>query len=233
MGGFGSGRSSYGSLKDFTNELPKIVLGHSLNRGLIDHLRRVPVPIIQYGASRYTAYADCERDKLQITCKSNGSLIFSSTLEISRSTCHFGGTRAWFLCPLCDRRVRDIYLCKVDLCCRKCCQLVYPTQYMDKNQRWHYAYINKLNELHALEKDLQSNTPKFIRKIARLQQDVKFLHERSSQGLRSRNRTDLGPKDVSSKNAQKDGDWLALRQLSRVLRRHKKSLDDTNEHLNS
>lgn len=51
-------------------------------------------------------------------------------VAITRSLCHYGGSRPWFACPRCRERVAILYLWNVPLC-RRCAELVYPSQSED------------------------------------------------------------------------------------------------------
>lgn len=51
-------------------------------------------------------------------------------LRLSRSACHFGGSRDWFICPRCGRRVAMVYLTSVTGC-RQCLRLRYQSQSED------------------------------------------------------------------------------------------------------
>lgn len=48
-------------------------------------------------------------------------------VAIARTSCNFGGDRPWFVCPNCARRCAIIYLRGWPRC-RRCAQLVYPSQ---------------------------------------------------------------------------------------------------------
>lgn len=51
------------------------------------------------------------------------------TVRIAHTTCTFGGTRPWFICPTpdCNRRVAILYL-KSGFACRKCLKLAYACE---------------------------------------------------------------------------------------------------------
>ena len=51
-------------------------------------------------------------------------------LKLERTACHFGGTRLWFNCPRCIRRVAIVYLASVPGC-RRCLRLKYQSQSND------------------------------------------------------------------------------------------------------
>ncbi len=66
--------------------------------------------------------------RLRYTNKHNGkSRDFDYKVWISRSTCNFGGNRAWFLCPSCGRRVAVLFGGSV-YACRHCHRLAYESQ---------------------------------------------------------------------------------------------------------
>lgn len=50
-------------------------------------------------------------------------------VQLSSTACHFGNTRAWFLCPAkgCGRRVAKLYLSGRVFACRHCHRLAYPS----------------------------------------------------------------------------------------------------------
>lgn len=53
---------------------------------------------------------------------------------VTRTPCHYGKDRPWFLCPRCGALVAILYLWNVPTC-RKCAKLVYPSQSEDPIQR--------------------------------------------------------------------------------------------------
>ncbi|MFZ3582575.1 hypothetical protein ACOI1H_10440 [Loktanella sp. DJP18] len=57
-------------------------------------------------------------------------------VQIDRTRCHLGGTRAWFLCPArgCGRRVATLYGGTV-FACRHCHGLAYPSENESRRDR--------------------------------------------------------------------------------------------------
>lgn len=49
-------------------------------------------------------------------------------VTIERTRCNFGGTRPWFRCPGCERRVAVLYGVFVEYLCRHCYDLSYGSQ---------------------------------------------------------------------------------------------------------
>lgn len=52
-------------------------------------------------------------------------------ITISRTPCHYGGTRPWFTCPVRGERVAKLYLRGGRFACRHCQRLVYASQSED------------------------------------------------------------------------------------------------------
>lgn len=65
-------------------------------------------------------------------------------VTLDRTPCHYGGTRAWFLCPRCGRRVAMLYGGKRFLC-RHCHDLGYAVENEDAMSRL-LRRSNKLRE---------------------------------------------------------------------------------------
>ncbi|GGP18145.1 hypothetical protein [Silvimonas iriomotensis] len=59
------------------------------------------------------------------------------SIYLDSSACHYGNTRPWFLCPICERRVALLYLSE-NISCRKCKKLAYPVQNVGKLTRQIY-----------------------------------------------------------------------------------------------
>lgn len=49
-------------------------------------------------------------------------------ISLDRTSCAFGGTRPWWLCPSCGRRVAVLYGPGKLYACRHCCKLAYSSQ---------------------------------------------------------------------------------------------------------
>ncbi len=55
-------------------------------------------------------------------------------VAIDRTACHYGGSRVWFRCPCCNKRVAELYGGKV-FACRHCHNLAYDSQRENKHDR--------------------------------------------------------------------------------------------------
>jgi hypothetical protein len=56
-------------------------------------------------------------------------------VPIIETACHFGGSRPWFRCNACSRRVALIYGADDQFACRRCCKLSYASQHEPLAQR--------------------------------------------------------------------------------------------------
>jgi hypothetical protein len=52
----------------------------------------------------------------------------AETIGIARVPCHFGGTRPYFICPACRRRVAKLHGPDRYFRCRRCCRLAHASQ---------------------------------------------------------------------------------------------------------
>lgn len=50
------------------------------------------------------------------------------TIHLNHTSCTYGGTRPWWLCPSCGRRVAVLYGPGKLYACRHCCELAYSSQ---------------------------------------------------------------------------------------------------------
>lgn len=56
-------------------------------------------------------------------------------IRVTTTPCNYGGSRFWFICPKCRRRVGVLYSDFGHYICRKCVNRPYASQYQDKAQR--------------------------------------------------------------------------------------------------
>lgn len=66
-------------------------------------------------------------DSMRLSFSVDGQPV-SQHVPLDRTPCHFGGTRPWFRCPHCDRRVAVLFLRAGRFKCRQCSGVVYASQ---------------------------------------------------------------------------------------------------------
>ncbi|MBB5203938.1 hypothetical protein HNQ51_001231 [Inhella inkyongensis] len=62
---------------------------------------------------------------------SHGGQPVSQDVALVRTACHFGGSRPWFLCPGCARRVAGLFFRFGRFLCRHCGRVAYASQSQD------------------------------------------------------------------------------------------------------
>ena len=61
--------------------------------------------------------------------------LYPALVVIEWTACHLGGSRPWFQCPDCRRRVAILYRSELGLRCRRCLNLAYESQRQDARGR--------------------------------------------------------------------------------------------------
>jgi hypothetical protein len=129
MGGIGSGRRPSCSGKTATNDAMPLDIRKLSRKGLLTPgncfswqwlINDQPVS----GLSIRVGYNELT---LSYRKRSTGEIVEQRVL-VETTPCRFGGTRPWFTCPQCRRRVAVVYARGRYFACRKCCDLAYPTQ---------------------------------------------------------------------------------------------------------
>lgn len=80
------------------------------------------------GSVGFTAELGCLRLSYHYRDPSGQWLPRVQEITVDRTRCNFGGTRPWFRCPACNRRVGVLYGVAVDYLCRHCYGLSYGSQ---------------------------------------------------------------------------------------------------------
>ena len=132
MGGAGSGRWHRFDTKDTTSGNCALDVRYLQKRGLLR-------PGIWYAYS-WTRGGDPAGD-IRVTV-GDGMVVLnyrsrrrgspwqdvSEPVLLTTTPCHFGGSRPWFVCPRCLRRVALLYGAGTYFWCRRCHRLAYPSQ---------------------------------------------------------------------------------------------------------
>lgn len=65
----------------------------------------------------------------------------SQTIHLAHSACNFGGSRAWFVCPVCHERAGVLFMRAGRFACRQCQRVAYSSQSDDALDRtWRKQY---------------------------------------------------------------------------------------------
>jgi len=141
MGGYGSGRDSWGG-KDTTEEKKRLDVRWLRQQGYL-----TPGQILSLQWSRGerptgSAGGWVAQDLSSITMVYQASArggaweTIRQVVPLTWTACNYGGQRPWLLCPVCTRRVAVLYLAyRLRFACRHCCRLCYQTQKQDRTDR--------------------------------------------------------------------------------------------------
>ena len=126
-------------------------------------------------------------DVVHLQFSADGNPVRQS-VRLDRRACNFGGTRPWFGCPTCDRRVALLYMANRRFACRSCHNLVYKSQSeddIDRASRKLFKVEAKLGESRTRPKGMRQGTYRDItrrirdceqeRRITMLNRCMKYL----------------------------------------------------------
>lgn len=71
-----------------------------------------------------------EAEALRLLCEINGKPA-DQRIRIEQTPCNYGGSRPWFGCPVCGKRVAVLYLRHAVFKCRSCASVAYRSQSED------------------------------------------------------------------------------------------------------
>lgn len=140
MGGYGSGRRSYGDGKETTEDLLTIDVRRWQREGFL-----VPGRFFNWQWTRndkktaeiyVRPFQDCVALTYRHRVRGREWKELSYGVDLARTNCHFGGRRPWFICPAegCGKRTAILY-CNGIFACRECHQLAYPSQRESHEER--------------------------------------------------------------------------------------------------
>ncbi len=139
MGGYGSGRSA-GTRQPCLEELKNVDIRYMKQAGLLEvgrtgtlswSIRGTPL-----GSISYRMHSD--RLGLSYWVRRTGeteSHIIDMDVLFDETTCNYGGSRRWFLCPKCGKRVAVLYEHGHFFHCRHCVKLPYGVEQESKHDR--------------------------------------------------------------------------------------------------
>lgn len=114
-----------------------------ISRKLCSKLVRIDSFTLYKTTTVFTVYpvevkAELMADHLKVTYRNRKET--SYTIPIDKLTCHYGGYRYFFKCPLCQIRMRFLYFAEQSIfLCRKCLNLSYETQCLRPTERYMYT----------------------------------------------------------------------------------------------
>ena len=143
MGGKGSGTWYRWDTQTTIEQIRRIDIRLLKARGsLVKHPNQVSVGNLSWSRggepSGYINFR-CYFDRLELSYRyreGDGNWVpTDQTIHLEHTPCHFGGDRAWFTCPRCQRRVGILCGAGVLFLCRHCYRLPYRSQMEGKIDR--------------------------------------------------------------------------------------------------
>lgn len=140
MGGLGSGigfRFLRFRTKEMTEQLPSLDISDLFRR------RKASGSHVFHWLNEIRI--DVSEDRISLTNLTCDSYLAVSFVLVSATPCYYGGVRRWFVCPLCKKKARRLYLRGLELACRRCHHLAYPSQ----NETLAYRLLRRRDKLAA------------------------------------------------------------------------------------
>lgn len=140
MGGRGSGRHWYFGAKDTTGEYRALDVRRWHRDGLLEPGRWFGWQWLRDGETVASIHVRVESDRVVLSYRhQRGGEEWKSEeypVDLDRTSCTYGGARAWFRCPArgCGRRVAILYGGAI-FACRHCYRLAYPSQREARHDR--------------------------------------------------------------------------------------------------
>ena len=130
MGGFNSGRKPYSS-RARVEQCLSIAANQLHKAGYLDPGWIGSLEWSIHGEPVATIYLLAEESRLRLfysRCNGGAYEDVTETIDIVRNPCYLGGTRPFFKCPGCTRRVLKLYSGGSGFRCRHCYGLAYASQ---------------------------------------------------------------------------------------------------------
>lgn len=142
MGGPGSGRVMHfwKDGKDTTEESRRLDIRWFKQRGFLTPGAMGPVTWTCNGREVGSVWCQVQKDKVILNYH-HGDKTLTLKITLDETPCFYGGSRKWFLCPGCGKRVAVLYNSGRWFFCRHCldlcysCQLETPTDRLIRKQR--------------------------------------------------------------------------------------------------
>jgi hypothetical protein len=170
MGGWGSGRHAYGQTNRSTDSYPSLDVRRLHRDRQLGPGQTLPYSWTRLGERTESIKITIDLDRVTLSYQDRDPI----AVPLERTTCHYGGQRAWFKCPAegCGRRVAILYGGPV-FACRRCHNLSYRTQRLS-------AKSQALERAQAIRQELGGTTD--MREP--FPERRKGMHRRTYQNLR-------------------------------------------------
>ncbi len=135
MGGYGSGKKLPDRLKPVVEDFLSIDILDLKKGGLLDSGMGFIMDYTANGAGILTLSVQVADEALALVYDFNQTRR-KQELALARTPCHYGGSRAWLLCPKCQAKRNSLYLGPEGFwACRECLGLAYKIQRLNPHER--------------------------------------------------------------------------------------------------
>jgi hypothetical protein len=119
-----------------------------LKKNSISFERHIVQHYIRVGTAKMRLVREVNSLEWRLDMVERGPKNQRSFIQLVRTTCNYGGSREWFLCPFCSKRVGILYVDKDDFKCRHCLKLSYWSQQLSyRTIAPTLRYLTKLQEM--------------------------------------------------------------------------------------
>lgn len=154
MGGFGSGkcrfrRNAWRSKKLYTTSLLRLNVSevmkfHGKNPGSSFTVGDISIKV---------------KDESLVLGREGDEPLHFTSVDLALVSCNYGGYRYFCCCPVCEKRVQSLYLCKTIFACRHCLNLIYPSQ----NETLSFRLYKKSKKIKSMLDGQEWTKPKWMR----------------------------------------------------------------------
>lgn len=92
---------------------------------------------------------NCVRISYTLTTWDKKKMDIDTEVKCEWTSCYYGGSRRWFVCPSCGRRVGVLYM-GAGVACRQCWRMTYPCQ-QDRGERGWALYYRLLDKMGGID----------------------------------------------------------------------------------
>ncbi len=141
MGGFGSGHHYRRSASQCCEDTLRLNVSDFTKKGCFKDNTQgyVTWSVNDVTQNKLAFFYHQDALHLTYTVKSSSALTEPRNVEqkiyVSRTPCHYGGLRTWFVCGCCKKRAAKLFLVHTHFYCRRCQKLPYKSQQMSKVDR--------------------------------------------------------------------------------------------------
>jgi len=135
MGGYGSGKKNTDQLRPVVEDSPILNILDFKKEGLLDPGMELTLTYTINGRELASVSIFVKKESLALVYDFN-QIRRKQEVALAQTPCHYGGSRAWLLCPKCQAKRNSLYLGPEGFwACRECLGLAYKIQRLNPHER--------------------------------------------------------------------------------------------------